>query len=223
MTPNIIDWKNSLDQKTANQSAFEKWLFVNLGKVLLAGKPGELVKMPVEAWGMKENEVEQAACTLTATWGLRMHVVHRCDCWVCVLVYHPATLQITLDRATANSRFGSLGYPPGTTCDTFLQELSQRWAATGVIPHEIGVALGYPLKDVLGYMGLVTLPVTMVKGWRIYGNPQPSLRIKAQHDRGLAAAMALVDADWTIFACSRTCATIPEDDMTGEQRCKAAI
>ena len=38
-----------------------------------------------------------------------------------------------------------------------------------MIPHEIGVALGYPLDDVFGYMGLLPLACKGVCGWKVYG------------------------------------------------------
>lgn len=40
----------------------------------------------------------------------------------------------------------------------------------GNIPDEIGIFLGYPLKDVLGFMGYPSLKLTKINGWRVYGD-----------------------------------------------------
>jgi hypothetical protein len=52
----------------------------------------------------------------------------------------------------------------------------RNWAVTD-FPHEVGVFLGYPLKDVAGFMGWVDLPVTCQGPWKIYGNPDRSLAL----------------------------------------------
>ena len=75
----------------------------------------------------------------------------------------------------------------------FLEEVGRRWRHKGQIPHEIGLALGYPIKDVLGYMGLVPLPCTGGCGWRIYGDPNPSLRRSCEFERARGQAIAFLN------------------------------
>ena len=57
-----------------------------------------------------------------------------------------------------------------------LDQLSLRFHG-GQVPHEVGVILGYPLKDVAGFMGWVRLPVTGQGPWKIYGDPRSSLAV----------------------------------------------
>ncbi|WP_255396957.1 DUF3793 family protein [Geobacter sp. DSM 9736] len=38
-------------------------------------------------------------------------------------------------------------------------------------PHEIGIFLGYSLKDVIGFMGWAPLPFTCQGPWKIFGDP----------------------------------------------------
>jgi hypothetical protein len=66
------------------------------------------------------------------------------------------------------------GYPLENGVDGLLSELASRFASGGV-PHEIGIVLGYPLKDVAGFMGVRRLPFACQGPWRIYGNPRQSL------------------------------------------------
>jgi len=42
------------------------------------------------------------------------------------------------------------------------------------IPHEIGIFLGYPLKDVIGFMGHPSLKLTKINGWNVYGDSRLS-------------------------------------------------
>jgi hypothetical protein len=70
-----------------------------------------------------------------------------------------------------------LGYPPSGDLPATLAELQRRFQADSGLPHEIGVFLGYPLKDVAGYMGHTDLPCTGCRLWRIFGDPAPSLAL----------------------------------------------
>ena len=62
-----------------------------------------------------------------------------------------------------------MGYPREYNVETYLDELINRLESKE-FPHEIGIFLGYPLKDVLGFMGYGKKELTEVKNWRIYGD-----------------------------------------------------
>ena len=65
------------------------------------------------------------------------------------------------------------GYPPQVDVDAYLDRLALN-ISYGPIPHEIGLFLGYPLKDVLGYIGHPSLKLSKIKGWKVYRNPKIS-------------------------------------------------
>ncbi len=44
-------------------------------------------------------------------------------------------------------------------------------------PHKIGVFLGYPLKNVAAFMGLVLIPFSCQGPWKIFGDPSEILRL----------------------------------------------
>lgn len=91
-----------------------------------------------------------------------------------VLFYNPTVLTATLADNRNRRWLARLGYPEdGTTCE-LLTELRRRWAGKEM-PHEVGVFIGYPLKDVAGFMR--RLPATPVHqgAWRVYGGAQESL------------------------------------------------
>ena len=64
-----------------------------------------------------------------------------------VLFYNPETLRRTLADKCNSRWLARLGYLPEWTTGEMLEELKRR-AATCLIPHEVGVFIGYPLKDV---------------------------------------------------------------------------
>ncbi len=66
------------------------------------------------------------------------------------------------------------GYESGSI-EYVLEVLKNKYSASGC-PPEIGIFLGIPLKDVMGFMGLSSLENTTCGMWRVYGNPAASKR-----------------------------------------------
>jgi hypothetical protein len=169
------------------QAEFEKWLFVNIASVLFADKGGELLMLRVE---QSELSVGQRIECISALAPLcRYSYMVLCRSVVCarVIIYEPAKVQKALSKV-APWVFDEMGYPRDVGPTEFLEEVGRRWRDKGQIPHEIGFTLGYPIKDVLGYMGLAPLPHRGDCGWRIYGDPDPSLR--RSHEFGKARKQA---------------------------------
>ncbi len=99
-----------------------------------------------------------------------------------LLLFFSSDLLHQLLRAPAVTTFlQQLGYPPSGDLQSTLAELQGRFRDDFALPHEIGVFLGYPLKDVAGYMGRTDLPCTGCRLWRIYGDPGPSLALSEHY------------------------------------------
>ncbi|MBE6381939.1 MAG: DUF3793 family protein [Lentisphaerae bacterium] len=52
-----------------------------------------------------------------------------------------------------------------------LAELRRR-ASVELIPHEVGVFIGYPLKDVAGFMRHIPATPVHRGAWRVYGDAE---------------------------------------------------
>ena len=101
-----------------------------------------------------------------------------------VLFYNPESLAATLSENGNRECLVRLGYPEGGDVCEFLAELARRFAKDGM-PHEVGVFVGYPLKDVEGFMR--HLPATPLHGrhgaWRVYGNARESVSLMNRYER----------------------------------------
>lgn len=67
------------------------------------------------------------------------------------------------------------GYEANSSIEAQLGELSRRIENNGSFPHEIGLFIGYPAKDVAAFMGLIKLPFACQCLWKNYGKPAQSL------------------------------------------------
>jgi len=72
------------------------------------------------------------------------------------------------------------GYEANASTEALLAELRRRTTNNDSFPHEIGLFIGYPAKDVAAFMGLINLPFTCQCLWKIYGNPDQSLGLAEQ-------------------------------------------
>ncbi|MBQ3809084.1 MAG: DUF3793 family protein [Kiritimatiellae bacterium] len=101
-----------------------------------------------------------------------------------VLFYNPESLAATLSENGNRECLVRLGYPEGGDVCEFLAELARRFVKDGM-PHEVGVFVGYPLKDVEGFMR--HLPATPLHGrhgaWRVYGNARESVSLMNRYER----------------------------------------
>lgn len=99
----------------------------------------------------------------------------RTDHNVIVLFYERCKLEkIIYDKKNINF-LRKFGYSEQMSIEEMLQHLKSRYS--NCCPHEIGIFLGIPLKDVLGYMGLTSAPCTFCGCWKVYGDPEKSKRI----------------------------------------------
>lgn len=92
-----------------------------------------------------------------------------------VLFYNPHVLASTLAEPRNARWLAQMGYPEVTSLHAMLAHLVRR-AGACELPHEVGIFIGYPLKDVAGF--LARLPATPVHrgAWRVYGGAEESLR-----------------------------------------------
>lgn len=104
--------------------------------------------------------------------GLRVTALkecHRSDTCM-VYVYREAWLQRHLTKPSIAGFLASLGYDTAQGVG-MLRQLSHRFCLEQEYPHEIGVFLGYPLEDVIGFITHRGRDFTCCGHWKCYGDP----------------------------------------------------
>ena len=100
-----------------------------------------------------------------------------------IYVWRPSQLEQLLSAPESQAFLESAGYQTGDV-DCLLEQLTQRLSSQEEFPHEIGLFLGYPLPDVIGFIEHRGQNFTCCGLWKSYGNP---------------------DAMKQCFSCYRTC------------------
>ena len=193
-TPQIISWKRSLDYLPPETVCFEKYLFTAAAKVLFGGKPGELLLMREDpSFGGDLTSLLERAKELTCSWGVWLNLLGIVPLGARIVIYNRERVNQTLKRARHTALFINSGYSEFFQAEEFFAEIGRRWEQTGEIPHEIGIALGYPVKDVVGFLGITPLKYIGNYGWRVFGCEEPSLQLRDQYDQAKRAALGFLE------------------------------
>ena len=104
---------------------------------------------------------------------------------IIILFFSPCRLNKLLKRKEIKVFLSCFGYKVDQSLKCVLDLLKKRFSFSP-FPHEIGIFLGIPLKDVQGFMQLITLPHTQTKRWKIFGEAEESLKIIEKQERAEA-------------------------------------
>lgn len=156
------------------------FLALETAEILDGVKPANLINMANRPQPCGRNLYQlwkQHGDSLLADSGLTPSVLIDRGESLLLLVYQPEALAALLSRPNVMAVLRRAGYQAPFHPDRVLAELQSRLQAADGFPHEIGVFLGYPLKDVAAFMGWISLPFSCQRLWRIYGDPCRSLQL----------------------------------------------
>lgn len=117
--------------------------------------------------------------------GLRVRVLKGCarTHQYLVYVYRESMLRAVLTDETVQGFLRQEGYhlpAERADCTAWLTQLSRRLCCSAEFPHEIGVFLGYPLADVIGFIQNRGKNFTACGYWKVYTDPTAA---QAEFDR----------------------------------------
>ena len=144
----------------------------------LAGeKPASLFRVPHPLWDTDSNIL-----SILPAAHLQCVPVQTSRESVLLYLYNPALLNQTLMRPEINAYLSSLGYLPHSDIYCYLPALLQKIRSGQAFPHEIGLFLGYPLKDVQKYIENKGENCLYNKYWKVYDNVETAKRIFDKYD-----------------------------------------
>lgn len=113
--------------------------------------------------------------------GIQMTVLKECALThrYLIYVYRETRLNEVLAQPEVRRFLQKEGYdvPAEADCGALLRQLSRRLCCEGEFPHEIGVFLGYPLEDVIGFIENRGKNFTCCGCWKAYGDPAAAQRL----------------------------------------------
>ncbi|WP_243414587.1 DUF3793 family protein [Sporosalibacterium faouarense] len=144
------------------------WLIQTLGPVILGVKPAEILSFPKNDVNIADK-ISKIRFFFKDCRKISFKIFRYNEKSTKILFYTPKSLDSVLIDKRNNKFLISIGYPKAYSLESYLNYIIEKMKG-GTIPDEIGIFLGYPLKDVMGFIGHPSLKLTKVKGWRVYGD-----------------------------------------------------
>ena len=150
------------------QIMFEEYLITHCSPTLASLKPASLFLYRFSSG----EELYESVAVWDAQFqkkGIRITILRENAETALIYVYRPDAMVRELSRPEILSFLVSTGYQAGTI-DQMLEQLRTRLHGSEEFPHEIGVFLGYPLNDVLGFIKYHGSNCKGMGDWKVYGD-----------------------------------------------------
>ncbi len=157
------------------------WLLEHLGPVIYGVKPAEIL-----SYRNFDCERCQKICRIEEAFdnakNIKYRKIKQINNEIKIFFYNPNALEKHLLQPMSAVCLKKFHYPVHRDMERQIDELVRRIERVqqGECPHEIGVFLGYPIKDVLGYLGWSSKELTKVRCWRVYGDETESDQLYEQ-------------------------------------------
>ncbi len=158
----------------------EQHLITHCSPTLAGLKTGSLFCFPYPSELQLQAELSRCRPALCAK-GVLIRVLRRHRGRALLYVYRPADLDRDFRKSGVRSFLQQMGYAPQP--EKALRQLEQRLAHRVDCPHEIGLFLGYPLSDVVGFILNRGQNCKCTGCWKVYSNEAETRRRFAQFKR----------------------------------------
>lgn len=152
--------------------SFECLLVQQCAPTLAGVKPANLFSCRVDDMDGMSRCIADWNCKL-ASCGIEIRVLRVCrkNPLYLIYLYRRNWLDAILRQSEVQKFLEGEGYEVGQKTDLLLRQLSRRICTEREFPHEIGIFLGYPLRDVVGFIQNRGRNFTYSGCWKSYGDP----------------------------------------------------
>lgn len=112
---------------------------------------------------------------------LKFYEISKSDGHTCVLFYDETALTEKIMQPEVLSFLASEGYDKRSRLTDVLATLRNH--SSGCCPHEVGIFLGYPLEDVLGFIANGGKNCLTCGYWKVYANVEEKQNIFEAYDK----------------------------------------
>lgn len=127
--------------------------------------------------------------------GISISIVFSSEDRITSLLYRAEELEVYLNRVNVARIMKELGYQT-LELEQVLQEFSLRYRSSmkkrGDFPHELGLLLGYPVADVIGFMQNRGKNYLYCGYWKVYDNLAEAIRLFDLYKKAREAMVRLI-------------------------------
>jgi hypothetical protein len=175
----------------------ETLFLYHVAPILNKVRPAVLITLRancLHAWQEKQNELRDAT-------GLKSLEIKGRNNSCLLLVYNEALLAAKLRDAGAMALLSEYGYPAGCGVAATLSFLCERFEDCP-FPHEIGMFLGYPPKDVVAFIKNNGQNCICCRYWKVYHDEKEALEAFKRIDAAHELAMQVLSKSLPLYAAA---------------------
>jgi hypothetical protein len=162
-------------------SRFEQKLAYHTAPTLLGIKCANLISLGSSEFDLAENT--ERFNRRAASKGLKMKILCSCKSRVLILLYSENLLRGQLSKPESADILKKYGYGDSISLDSALDTLAKRIEQSEDFPHEIGVFLGYPAEDIVGFIENRGSNFMLCGYWKVYGDAEKAQRTFNNYDK----------------------------------------
>ena len=156
-------------------------LALRLAPVLVGVKPSSLLSLDNYKYSAGENQNrydlwQKHKEDITERLGISFRELKHTSRGKQVLFYNDEVLFNRITQSENLIFLKRFGYSFCQELEDYLEMLKARFNGFP-FPHEIGLFLGYPLKDVRGFIEKESLPLAIKCRWQVFDRPEESIRL----------------------------------------------
>lgn len=170
---------------------FEKRLAETCGVAMVGIKTSNLMCCKYADYEDIHEEIEKMSQILKKG-NINMVKLHDNGKRVLLLVFRGDAMKNRLLQVDAQEFLQGCGYKPYWGEKEMLENLSKRFDCGNDFPHEIGVFLGYPISDILGFMNDPSA-CKHCGVWKVYGNVEENIKLFAKFEKCKTAIMKRIE------------------------------
>ena len=159
----------------------EEYLIGHCSPTLASIKTANLMNVPCENTAELENSIN-ALNPMFKSKGLEILILKRCKKTVLIYAYRKSKLQDDLNKENVFTFLKQFGYE-SVDASYCIERLKTRLNESEEFPHEIGIFLGYPLGDVVGFIENAGKNSICVGCWKVYCNECEAMKTFAKYDK----------------------------------------
>ena len=153
----------------------EKMIIEHAAPTLACLKTAYMFSYKITSQELLQKELEESNKKLNAK-GVYVEVLTICPKRALIYVYRKQKLESDLANAGVEELLKWCGYQSSGLEDC-LECLKKRVAESENFPHEVGVFLGYPLKDVVGFIEHKGQNYKCYGLWKVYDNENETAKL----------------------------------------------
>ncbi|MDI9519286.1 MAG: DUF3793 family protein [Bacillota bacterium] len=153
------------------KNKFEKTLVYNCSATLKGLKTGSLFlykPLSIKKFKTKIYILDK----LLSIKGIRISIINKNSDIKLIYVYRPKMIASMLAKPDYHCFLCQMGYPINKNYKDNILHLIYKLEKSKDFPHEIGLFLGYPIEDVLGFIKHKGKNYTLCGAWKVYGKPK---------------------------------------------------